>query len=1025
MNRQRSAPADDACEHADAAFDAGDFAKATRLYEYAQRLEPSDGAITLAVGLSRLMQGEPKASEAFELIAHRDDLVDAWLGLVAVRRMLRRPDLAIKDLSAALSRHGVPCDQAHLRLYDAVVAEADEVGWCTITNTNVLTVSLIEAKADFRTLEVHLDGTQVTRRLALPTVSGHSARLVLAMPGNWRASKALTVTLRNRHLIGSPLSVSHIGRVEGFVEARDGGIQGWAWYPNDREVAPRLAIFGMHQSGKPIEVTAQEPSKDVLHPRTLANPRKFALSPGELSGIRGTVRVHGLDGRNLYGSPLDPGMELRSAVAASRFASLLFPAGKRRRPSPHEFPMPSVAADITGTSPSARIDANRKIDIIIPVYAGFDETLACIDTVLSTIGQGSRCVVVEDASPDMDLVAALMKLSVDSQITLIRQEQNKGFPGTANTGMRLARGRDVVLLNSDTLVAPGWLEVLRRTVLQAPDIGTATPLSNDATILSYPKADGANAIPDLAETRRIDELARRVNAGITVDIPTGVGFCMYIRWECLDTVGLLREDLFAQGYGEENDLCIRARHLGWRHVAVPSVFVAHVGGQSFGGAKAHLIERNLAVLNRLHPGYDALIAGFRKQDPLRPARRRLDEARWHSSQPKAGSMIIITHNRGGGVLRHVKERCEAVRAQARRAILLTPAKGPEGTPECIVADGDDDRYPNLRYLLPGDLDDLLSLLRDSRATEIELHHFIGHDPIIARLPELLRIPYRVIVHDYAWFCPRINLVDTTRQYCGEPGERVCEACVADSGSAIEEPISVGSLRDRSRMILDMAAGVLVPSTDTGKRLQRQFPSTRPEVGDWGDDTALPPLRTPRHGGIVRVCVAGAIGIEKGYEILLACARHSANEGLPIEFSIVGYTSDDVRLLNTGVVKITGRYEQGEAVDLIRSQDADIGFLAAVWPETWCYALSEMWMAGLPVLAFDLGAPAERIHRTGRGWLVPRETPARSIVGSLITLAEHGRTENRHRQLTNTTATNYSPRRARFLEPQKTAKHRSR
>ena len=58
-------------------------------------------------------------------------------------------------------------------------------------------------------------------------------------------------------------------------------------------------------------------------------------------------------------------------------------------------------------------------------------------------------------------------------------------------------------------------------------------------------------------------------------------------------VGLLREDLFAQGYGEENDFCIRARHLGWRHVAVPGVFVAHAGAGSFGSAKAQLLARNL------------------------------------------------------------------------------------------------------------------------------------------------------------------------------------------------------------------------------------------------------------------------------------------------------------------------------------------------------------------------------------------------------------------------------------------------
>ena len=143
-----------------------------------------------------------------------------------------------------------------------------------------------------------------------------------------------------------------------------------------------------------------------------------------------------------------------------------------------------------------------------------------------------------------------------------------------------------------------------------------------------------------------------------MDIPTGVGFCMYIRRECLDSVGLLREDVFAQGYGEENDFCIRARHLGWRHVAVPEVLSHMSVANRSGSAKAHLIERNLTVLNRLHPGYDALIAEFQQRDPLRSARRALDVARWYASAHEAGSVVMVAHNRGGGVQHHVTVQCE-------------------------------------------------------------------------------------------------------------------------------------------------------------------------------------------------------------------------------------------------------------------------------------------------------------------------------------------------------------------------------
>ena len=92
-----------------------------------------------------------------------------------------------------------------------------------------------------------------------------------------------------------------------------------------------------------------------------------------------------------------------------------------------------------------------------------------------------------------------------------------------------------------------------------------------------------------------------------MDVPVAVGFCMYMRRDCLDAVGLLREDLWAQGYGEENDWCLRARHRGWRHVAAPGCFVAHEGGASFGTARQHLLARNGALLERLHPGYGKLV----------------------------------------------------------------------------------------------------------------------------------------------------------------------------------------------------------------------------------------------------------------------------------------------------------------------------------------------------------------------------------------------------------------------------------
>ena len=451
---------------------------------------------------------------------------------------------------------------------------------------------------------------------------------------------------------------------------------------------------------------------------------------------------------------------------------------------------------------------------------------------------------------------------------------------------------------------------------------------------------------------------------------------MYLRRDCLDAVGLLREDVFAQGYGEENDLCLRARHLGWRSVAALGVFVGHVGSASFGTARRHLIARNMAVLNRLHPGYDALIQAHEQADPLRHARRRMDELRWAAGRGR-GAVAAITHAGAGGVERVVQKRAAAWSAAGQRAVLLRPAPG-----GCRV-ETPGGSYPNLRYDLPDELPLLARLLRPDKVRRIELHHQLGHHPSVTGLARLLRAPQDAVIHDYAGFCPRIALVSTSRRYCGEPDLDGCEACIADLGTNLEEDLPVAALVSRTAGVLASADRVITPSNDAAARIRRHFPDVRPVVEPWEDDGAVPPLEPAPPGLVRRVCVIGALGLEKGYEVLLGCARDARRRGLPLHFSVVGYTNDDERLLDAGPVFITGEYRDADATALIRAQEAHLSLLPSVWPETWCFALSRAWQAGLAVVAFDVGAPAERIRATGRGWLLPLGLPPGAVNDALL------------------------------------------
>jgi glycosyltransferase involved in cell wall biosynthesis len=207
-----------------------------------------------------------------------------------------------------------------------------------------------------------------------------------------------------------------------------------------------------------------------------------------------------------------------------------------------------------------------------------------------------------------------------------------------------------------------------------------------------------------------------------------------------------------------------------------------------------------------------------------------------------------------------------------------------------------------------------------------------------------------------------------------------------------EDISIAALRDRSARFLLAAERVEAPSHDVASRLRRHFPGLAIAVVPPEPDPEAVPARRRPAGGSARVCVVGAIGVEKGYDVLLGAARDAARRRLPLDFVVVGHTIDDQRLLATERVFVTGPYRLDEAEQLIRAQGAHLALLPSVTPETWCFTLTEAWRAGLDVMAFDFGAQAERIRRTGRGWLLPPGINSAALNDALLAAAKQTRHE---------------------------------
>jgi GT2 family glycosyltransferase len=268
------------------------------------------------------------------------------------------------------------------------------------------------------------------------------------------------------------------------------------------------------------------------------------------------------------------------------------------------------------------------VDVVVPVYNQREMVEPCLASILQARNDTPyELVVIDDGSTDDGLKAALATLAAEGRITLLANERNIGFTGTVNRGMRLHPGRDVILLNSDTLVFGNWIDRLRRAALSGPRIATANPLTNASHIGAYPfRHPDGQARFEIGDAE-LDALAASIRPVRRVAVHLTVGFCQYIRRAAIEEIGVFDAENFPLGYGEESDFCYRARRLGWRHVVTGDAFVRHWEGQSFGERKAQLMVRMIETFNRLHPDLGANDLDFAARDPIRPLRETLDLAR--------------------------------------------------------------------------------------------------------------------------------------------------------------------------------------------------------------------------------------------------------------------------------------------------------------------------------------------------------------------------------------------------------------
>ncbi len=337
-------------------------------------------------------------------------------------------------------------------------------------------------------------------------------------------------------------------------------------------------------------------------------------------------------------------------------------------------------------------------------------------------------------------------------------------------------------------------------------------------------------------------------------------------------------------------------------------------------------------------------------------------------------ILLVTHDEGGGIERHVQHRLAALRRAGKVGLLL---RSQRDRPGAVHLD-------STAFQLPTDAASLLDRLREIAPTRIEYHQPRRHDGLVWRVATELGVPHDVYLHDYALLCPRATLVGDDGTYCGEPPVAQCRRCLSSFPHRdVFAPAGVAALRRRSADLLSKAALVRAPSADVAQRFRQHMPDLAITTRPWETTRSSPPRRGPPQDH-AHVCVVGALNEHKGFGVLLGCARDAAIHGLPIRFTVVGHTIDDAALIGAGAF-VTGPYQDAERDALIARQQATVGFMPSIWPEPWCYSLTGLLDAGLPTLCFDIGAQAERVRAAG-GTVLPLGLSAPEINRHILSMS---------------------------------------
>lgn len=652
--------------------------------------------------------------------------------------------------------------------------------------------------------------------------------------------------------------------------------------------------------------------------------------------------------------------------------------------------------------------------LIIPIYNAYEDFVICLNSIFKYTTCNVNIILINDCSTDLRISPLLEKLRGIKNISIIYNDSNLGYTKSINLGISLCK-TDVILLNSDTIVSPKWIENLTNCAYSDKKIGTVTPLSDNAGAFSIFQEEESCRFPWWATRSGIARAVSSISMQSYTKVNTGNGFCMYIKRRLLNNIGLFDAKSFPIGYGEENDFCMRAYRRGWSNAIDESTIIYHKRTASFKGRKASLVSASRIKINQLHPDYKLLTNKYFNSKELSLAKKRIKDLFSDFNNLKHFSqktILYVLHESTGGtpatsldLASNLKEYRVLFLTSNRKSMFLKSFY--KGKMHLLKS------WAFKRKLYPTDISSkeytriTKDILINYNVDIVHIRHLIFHTFDLPKIARRLNIPVVLSFHDFYFICPTIHLLDEKKEYC----KGNCTATTGECPQPYDFSKRIINLKHKwikkwrveVNEMLTFVDCFVTTSNYSKNRYCKIYPTLLDKnfhVIPHGRDFSPKRLQesiTKKTDRKIKILCPGNLAYFKGTSFISDLMEKDHEKR--IEVHTLGNLSKEARSMLKGKTIDHGSYSREEFDLKVAKIKPDFVGVFSIWPETYCHVMTESWASGIPILANKIGTIAERIKEKGGGWLVDcRNTE--SVIKKIYSLVNNDSEYSKHKELSN-------------------------